>query len=39
MRGKRFENMWMCKKTYSESVGAIGPSKKKDILMVIRGSK
>ena len=37
--GKRFENMWVCKKTYSESVRAIDPSKKRDILMVIRGSK
>jgi hypothetical protein len=27
----------VCKRTYSERVGMIGPSEKKDILMVIRG--
>jgi hypothetical protein len=34
--GKGFESMQVCKRTYSESVGAIGPSERKDILMVTR---
>jgi hypothetical protein len=34
--GKGFESMQVCKRAYLEMVGAIGPSEKKDILMVIR---
>jgi hypothetical protein len=33
MRGRALR---VCKRTYSERVGAISPSKKKDILMVIK---
>jgi hypothetical protein len=34
---KGFESMQVCKRIYSEMVGMIGPSERKDILMVIRG--
>lgn len=35
-REKGFENIQVCESTYPE-VGAISPSKKRDILMMIRG--
>jgi hypothetical protein len=33
---KGFESMQVCKRAYSESVGTIGPSERKDILIVTR---
>jgi hypothetical protein len=34
--GKGFESIQLCKKTYSESIEAIGSSERRDIVMVIR---
>jgi hypothetical protein len=34
--GRGFESMQVCRRTYSESVDAIGPTERKDILMVTR---